>query len=58
MRKKCGDGRSVTKYKNLGVGTGKNVGVGDGRGNLKNKNLRVGWQFLTGGGSVVGWGVV
>ena len=26
--KKCGDGRSVTKNKNLGVGMGKNVGAG------------------------------
>ena len=26
--KKCGDGRSVTKNKNLGVGVGKNVGAG------------------------------
>ena len=43
MRKKCGDGRSVTKNKNLGVG--KNVGAGDGRGYIKNKSL--GW-----GGSI------
>ena len=27
-KKKCGDGRSVTKNKNLGVGVGKNVGAG------------------------------
>ena len=41
-KKKCGDGRSVTKNKNLGVGVGKNVGAGDGRGYIKNKNLGVG----------------
>ena len=28
FEKKCGDGRSVTKNKNLGVGVGKNVGAG------------------------------
>ena len=32
---------------NIWGGVGKNEGEGDGRGYIKNKNLGVGWQFLT-----------
>ena len=51
--KKWGDGRSVTKNKNLGVG--KNVGVGDGRSYMKNKNLGVGVAVFNPGGGGWGW---
>ena len=54
-KKKCGDGRSVTKNKNLGVGVGKNVGAGDGRGYIKNKNLGVGLAVFNPGGGGWGW---